>query len=71
MIFPFSMWGADPFAGKIFTLQLFENFTGWFIGWTGKTFNLQLFENFTGWVTAIWASKTENLQLFENFSTGW
>lgn len=71
MIFPFSFWGVDAFAGKTFNLELFEDFTGWFVGWNGKVYNLELSEDFTNYFTAVWAGTTENLELFEDFSTGW
>lgn len=69
MIFPFSFWGADPFAGLIQTLELSENFSGWFTGWTGVTENLELSEDFTGYFDSIWNATTESLELFEDFNS--
>lgn len=69
MQFPFSFWGADPFAGVTETLELSENFTGWFTAWATVVENLELTEDFTGFFTAEWAAVVENLELFEDFNS--
>lgn len=69
MQFPFSFWGSDPFAGLTQTLELNENFTGWFTAWGTVVENLELTEDFTGYFTAEWAGVTETLELFEDFNS--
>lgn len=68
MQFPFSFWGSDPFAGLTQTLELSENFTGWFTAWTGVVETLELTEDFTGFWDTIWNARTETLELFEDFN---
>ena len=69
MMFPFSFWGADPFAGVVETLEQTEDFTGWFVAWGTVTENLELTEDFSNYFTAVWAGVTENLELFEDFNS--
>lgn len=68
MLFPFSFWGSDPFAGLVQTLRLNEIFTGWFAAWAGVIQTLQLSENFTGFFNAIWNARIQTLKLSENFN---
>lgn len=69
MIFPFSFWGGSVLNNVTQTLQLNEDFTGWFATWNTVVENLELTEDFTGFWTAEWAAATENLELFEDFNS--
>lgn len=71
MIFPFSFWGADPFAGVGQTLRLSENFTGWFVGWNGIAQTLRLSDDLNTFFDAVWNAQTETAQLTDNFNSGW
>lgn len=69
MMFPFSFWGNDPFAGLTQTLQLNEDFSDWFAQWLTVTQTLQLTENFNAYFDTIWNATVENLELSEDFNS--
>lgn len=67
-MFPFSFWGADPFAGLTQVSQQTENFTGWFTQWAPVVQTSEQTENFTNYFTAIWAATAETSEQTENFN---
>lgn len=71
MIFPFSFWGADPFAGVVETLILSENFTGWFTAWNPIVETTNFSDDLNMFFDAIWNVVTETTEFSDNFNSGW
>jgi hypothetical protein len=69
MMFPFSFWGVDIWAGITQNLEQTEDFTGYFPAWAGVAQNLEQTEDFTNYWTAEWAGVAQNLELAEDFNT--
>lgn len=69
-MFPFSFWGADAFQGITQTLELNEDFTGWFAQWNTVVQTLEFGETFATFFDAEWAPVVEALEFFEDF-TSW